>query len=182
MAGIDRVCEFSGESPNCPIYGGSWIMKRWKRNHIQIMPQYRKRFRGATARLRIVETEVNLWHKGRTSYESPCVWTAVEHDESAAEYVWNEQQKGNCLRIQYLYVLEVDDPELQGEVGGRYKEWSHDISAVIRRLRRLTGPHLEVIREVPDRSTIMRNWRRQFEADCAAHRERELERERMRAV
>lgn len=44
MAGIEKRCEYSGE------YCG-WDMYGWKHNNIQIMPKYRKLFRGAKATL-----------------------------------------------------------------------------------------------------------------------------------
>ena len=39
MSGIEKVCEFSGEYP-------SWLMYGYKRNRIQVMPEYRKLFKG----------------------------------------------------------------------------------------------------------------------------------------
>lgn len=38
MAGIEKVCEYSGDYPGSDMY-------RIKRNHIQIMPEYRRLFR-----------------------------------------------------------------------------------------------------------------------------------------
>ena len=46
MAGIEKICEMSGHHP-----GG--IMWSYKRNQLQIMPEYRKLFRGAKHELRI---------------------------------------------------------------------------------------------------------------------------------
>lgn len=46
MAGIEKVCEYSGEYPG-------WLMYGYKHNHIQIMPKYRKEFRGAEHTLHI---------------------------------------------------------------------------------------------------------------------------------
>lgn len=39
MAGIEKICEYSGD------YHG-WLMYGWKRDHIQVCPEYRKLFRG----------------------------------------------------------------------------------------------------------------------------------------
>ena len=39
MAGIEKICEYSGD------YHG-WLMHGWKRDHIQVCPEYRKLFRG----------------------------------------------------------------------------------------------------------------------------------------
>lgn len=172
MAAIEKICEFSDEYPNCPVYGGGWIMRKWKRNHIQIMPKYRKEFRGAKATLRILETDIREYYRGRTCYSSPCVSTAVHHDETAEDYIWNEQQKGKAFVVEYKYCLEVEDEALQGRVKGKYYEWSCDMNSVIRRLRRMVGPQLEIVREVPCRSQIMRDWKKQFNADIAAYKEK----------
>ena len=40
-----------------------------------------------------------------------------------------------------MYVLEVKDPELQGQVKGKYLNWSRNISTVKRKMRRLTGDY-----------------------------------------
>ena len=37
MAGIEKVCEISGEHPGGDMYG-------YKHNHIQIMPEHRKHY------------------------------------------------------------------------------------------------------------------------------------------
>ena len=48
MAAIEKVCEFSDEY-------GSYDMYSWKRNSIQIMPHYRKKFRGCNSVLYITK-------------------------------------------------------------------------------------------------------------------------------
>ena len=53
MAGIEKICEYSGE------YGG-YKMYGYKRNGLQIMPQYRKLFRGCNASLYIRKENDNL--------------------------------------------------------------------------------------------------------------------------
>jgi hypothetical protein len=39
MAGIEKICEYSGDYPGC-------IMYKWKYNHIQVCTKYRDYFRG----------------------------------------------------------------------------------------------------------------------------------------
>jgi hypothetical protein len=69
MAGIEKVCEYSGDYP-------AYSMYRYKRNHIQICPKYRKLFRGAKATLYIYNpTTVGvLKGGGYTTYEDESSW------------------------------------------------------------------------------------------------------------
>ena len=75
MAAIEKICEYSGDYPG-------WVMYDYKRNHIQIMPQYRNDFRGKKAILYIQTTESILgkyfiynsrggggWHLNETEYK-----------------------------------------------------------------------------------------------------------------
>ena len=42
MAAVEKICEFSGDYPGSDMY-------IYKKDHIQIMPKYRKKFRNANA-------------------------------------------------------------------------------------------------------------------------------------
>lgn len=175
MAGIEKICEFSDRYPDHPTLGG-WIMRRWKRNHIQIMPEYRKEFRGAQATLRIEGFEVNECSRG--CYSTPCAWEAGNFN-SAREFIEHQKKHGHRMRIQYQYVLEVSDPALQGTVEGKYREWSFDLKAVIRKMRRMVGPGLVVVNELEgSRGKIMRKWRAEFQKKRDEILERELAEER----
>lgn len=175
MAGIEKICEFSDRYPDHPTMGG-WIMRRWKRNHIQIMPEYRKEFRGAQATLRIEGFEVQQWDNG--GYSTPCAWEAGNYN-SARQYIDEQKKRGRRMRMQYQYVLEVSDPALQGTVEGKYREWSFDIKAVIRKMRRMVGPGLIVVNELEgSRGKIMRKWRAEFQKKRDEILERELQEER----
>lgn len=156
MAGIEKVCEFSGEYPGWEMYG-------YKRNHIQIMPKYRKEFRGHEAVLYVFEREwiVDL-NPGHMSENFSCVnpnpteedWDSgkayrdyrIENGEKVCYQVFFEnvqqykealKKRGHRLKLEYDYVLYV--PSLPGEVDGIYLNWSTDMSSVIRRMKRLVG-------------------------------------------
>jgi hypothetical protein len=175
MAGIEKICEFSDRYPDHPTLGG-WIMRRWKRNHIQIMPEYRPLFRGCDHFFRIVGFEIQEWSKG--CYSKPCAWEAGNYN-SARQYIDEQKKQGRHMRIQYEYVLEVFDPELQGTVEGKYREWSFDLKAVIRKMRRMVGPGLIVVNELEgSRGKIMRKWRAEFQKKRDEILERELAEER----
>ena len=175
MAGIEKICEFSDRYPDHPELGG-WIMRRWKRNHIQIMPEYRPLFQGCDHFFRIVGFEVYEWDRG--GYSTPCAWQAGNYN-SARHYIDEQKKRGRRMRIQYEYVLEVFDPELQGTVEGKYREWSFDLKAVIRNMKRMVGPGLIVVNDLPgSRGSLMKKWRAEFQKKRDEILERELAEER----
>lgn len=119
MAGIEKICEFSGD------YQGSKMYK-YKRNHIQICPQYRKLFRGAEAELVIVRKEVNWYH--------PDGWS-MSYDKNDKDDNWIPRK---CkLKTEYWYELRVKDAHLQGQVEGKYLNWSYDLKDVVKRMKRM---------------------------------------------
>ena len=118
MAGLEKVCEFSGEYPGSLMYG-------YKRNLIQIMPKYRKLFRGADAYVEINRvTPVIAFPSG--GYTDLNEWT-----EDLLQY------KGNRILNEYYFTLVVSNPELKGEVSGRYYNWTFDLKDTLKRLKRL---------------------------------------------
>lgn len=116
MAGIEKVCEFSGDYPGYLMYG-------YKRNHIQICPKYRKLFRGANAHVEIVKIEKH--------FVSTSGWASQDID-----LCFEEGYKGK-VKNEYWYQLVVDDPALAGEVGGRYLNWTFDLNSTLKRLKRM---------------------------------------------
>ena len=121
MAGIEKICEFSGEYP-----GG--LMYTYKRDHIQIMPKYRKLFRGADACIEIKEQrKVIIFGNGGYMDYDP-------EDELQDRFL---QRKGNRLGTDTTFVLVVKNPELQGQVNGRYMNWTLDFKSTIKRLKRM---------------------------------------------
>ena len=114
MAGIEKICEFSGEYPGSEMY-------EYKRNHIQICPKYRKLFRGADFELVVTSKELNFVHKqGWSMSYNP------DHNPI------------NCkIMTEYWFKLLVSDPELQGNVKGVYANWTYDLKDTVKRLKRM---------------------------------------------
>jgi len=114
MAGIEKICEFSGEYPGSEMY-------KYKRNHIQICPKYRKLFRGADFELVVIRKELNYIHKHG--------WT-MSYSSSYAPI--------NCkIGTEYWFELLVSDPDLQGNVKGVYANWTYDLKDTVKRLKRM---------------------------------------------
>lgn len=156
MAGIEKVCEYSGDY-------GAYDMYRFKQNHIQILPEFRKEFREEKSVLyvfkrRYIVVDKNYQYKAdfRCINAQP---TEEDWDSSAPEWVrryenglkvgyyvfysnLNEykeslKKRRQRLLMEYEYVLHV--PSMQGEVSGCYTNTSTDMSAVVRKMRRLVG-------------------------------------------
>lgn len=158
MAAIEKVCEFSNEYPG----GEMW---NFKRNHIQIMPKYRKLFRGHKATLHIFEDGLKEVYKsgGYSDAEMQCInpnpteenWDNNECFLYGKRTPWGKREQWGMffdnveeykqalklqnmrLLMQYAYILEV--PDLPGEVNGLYSNYSFDLTAVKRRLARMVG-------------------------------------------
>lgn len=156
MAGVEKVCEFSGEYPGYEMY-------KYKRNHIQVMPHYRKEFRGHEAVLYVFKkgwvvdlnpghmscklscinpnpTEAD-WESGKAYRDYEYVNGALVHYqtffENIQQYKYALKKRGHALKMEYEYVLHV--PSVPGEVDGIYMNWSTDMSSVLRRMKRLVG-------------------------------------------
>ena len=120
MAGIEKICEFSGEYPG-------WLMYGYKRNHIQICPKYRKLFRGAKAYIEINKIEPMIVFKsgGCTSYDSESI-----------EF-WDYYKHNYTVKNQYFFTLKVEDRTLYGNVNGEYYNWTFDLKDTVKRLKRM---------------------------------------------
>lgn len=138
MAGIEKVCEYSGEYPG-------WLMYGYKLNHIQIMPKFRKEFRGKKAVLYIQTAESVLGRYFFTN-ERFCGWhvTEAEYKDRIYEYKGKKYDIEQAhLRSwhpvhvykEHWYALVV--PDMPGEVEGIYINWSNNISTVKRKLKRM---------------------------------------------
>ena len=127
MAAIEKICEFSGDYPG-------WDMYKYKRNHIQIMPEHRKLFAKCKCILVIHDKEmVHINKKGGLMFSCDTEFLSM---------------LGYKLKPRYTYSLVVLDENLQSEVEGIYLNWSTKIGTVIRKMKRLTkNPHLKVIRD-----------------------------------
>lgn len=156
MAGIEKVCELSGDYPGYHMYA-------MKRNHIQVVPKYRKLFRGHKATLYIFKGELQIddgdchWKANLNcinSQPTEADWDSYNADRAVRykngikqvysvfydnldQYKTELRKRGQRLVQEFEYVLDV--PSLPGQVDGLYTNYSRDISTVIRRLSRLVG-------------------------------------------
>lgn len=156
MAAIEKICEFSGEYVGYEMYD-------FKRNHIQISPEYRKEFRGKTATLYVFKSDLYVEHKGyfqdanlgcvnpnptESDFELgyPDRQVSIENGvrvfysvfyQNLKEYKDSLKEKHARLVQGYEYILYV--PEVKGEVNGFYMNQSFEMSKVIRKLKRLVG-------------------------------------------
>jgi hypothetical protein len=120
MAGIEKICEYSGDYEGGVMYG-------YKHNQLQIMPKYRKLFRGAEHTLYIQFNRLNWMYKrgGYTEYDP------VLDDEEYRFYM-----KGRIVP-EYNYKLVVTDENLLGQVNGEYLNHTNHLPTVKRKLKRL---------------------------------------------
>lgn len=156
MAGIEKVCEFSGDYYSYDMYS-------YKRNHIQIHPMYRKRFSGAGHTLHVNSIRPVLHHKRHDWYRTfaidilsnyePPFHTVREYNEYAS-YFENEK-----LIAEVDFTLEVFDPELAGEVSGRYNNLTLDFNSTKRRIKRmLKCRELNIVSHLDDGKSVGEFW------------------------
>lgn len=155
MSSIERVCEFSGES-------GGFEMRGIKRSHIQILPEYRKLFRGAPAELVFTKVELKHCHwVGGTLYSRYIDYLDALPFGGDVKALWEDLVYYDDFfhRVEFTYELRVSDPALQGEVEGIYLNWSVNKGDVIRRLKRLIGKNLVIRNEVKlSKKQIIKQW------------------------
>lgn len=169
MPAIEKICELSGDY-------GSYDMYRHKRNHIQIMPEHRKEFRGAHAELVFTKVELQQCRRFRSGVSSQTLYhfDVAEYFDGNVKAWWNEMVyfDGFFHRVEYTYELRVSDPALQGEVSGVYLNWSTKKGDVIRRMKRLIGKNLVIRDEVKlSKKKIIKQW----EADLAEQARLQIE-------
>lgn len=165
MAAIEKVCEYSGDYPG-------WKMWDYKRNHIQICPEYRKTFKGAKHILVIAKSEKQImWAGGGTSTltsECNCVEYCGNKSgvlnrfwKGRGYYLWSGRKDSpdeylKKIRVSQEYLFDLYCPELQGDVQGHYMNWSTDLSSVKRRLKRMIGSDLNIVYVDCGRSDLVR--------------------------
>lgn len=118
MAAVEKICEYSGDYPGWSMYG-------YKRNHIQICPQYRKLFRGADAHIIIERVDRVFVSKDG----------GVSSDADVA--FWKNLGFKGRVTNEYTFRLVVSDPALAGEVNGEYVNWTTNMRQTIKRLKRM---------------------------------------------
>jgi len=135
MAGIEKVCEFSGEYPG-------WLMYGYKRNHIQIMPVHRKAFAHKEHTL-YIQKKTRLYEifRGGGSYTDAIDKYCPEYSCFKWHGHWWKYSRRTgiahraIVKWQHEYCLHV--PDNQGEVGGLYYNHTFDLGSVKRRLKRM---------------------------------------------
>lgn len=147
MAGIEKICEFSGEYGSYDMYG-------WKYNHIQICPKFRKNFRNASHTLYVCKGE--LYGKSKWGSLTPIVSEEVfdlngyeRWYDSYQEFVDQLLYPNRRIVREYEYCLVVHDEHLKGKVDGCYFNQSTEMSTVKRKLKRLLKCKKLNIVEVP---------------------------------
>lgn len=113
---MEKICEYSGDYPSTKMYG-------YKRNLIQICPQYRKLFRGANAHIEINSTQ-RVWLLDGGGL------MLLDDDEECSYF------KGR-LTTQTTFTLVVKNSELAGNVEGLYVNWTENMRQTIKRLKRM---------------------------------------------
>lgn len=132
MAGIEKVCELSGE------YLG-WLMYSHKHNQLQVSLKCRNAFRGADHILHVFPP--------KTSWECKNIrWDFCEEDlnrydppfATVNDFIRFHKERF-CSRLvkKHWFTLEVSDQKLAGQVGGRYSNSTFDLPTVKRKLKRL---------------------------------------------
>lgn len=125
MAGIEKVCEYSGEH-------SGWKMYEYKHNLIQVMPMYRPLFKGQEHTLYIWPTDLHFVHKWGGSQSAHTKETFI-----AEELKWTGKKPKGKFAQQYYFSLHV--PALSGNVNGFYLNHTMDIKAVRHKIRKLLG-------------------------------------------
>jgi hypothetical protein len=136
MAAIEKICEYSGEYPG-------WLMYSYKHNHIQILPKYRKEFRGKSAIL-YIQTEEHSLGKYVISHDNLSEQlTSNDYKEriiviDGKKYDIDDRfRQWHPVKVhkEFWYALVV--PEMQGDVDGIYVNHSCNLSAVKRKMKRM---------------------------------------------
>jgi hypothetical protein len=136
MAGIEKICEFSGDYPGSNMY-------QYKKNSIQIVPKYRKKFKKSEHILHIFQPDkkwrgkCNSWSMDYDVREMDD-WTPAFKNVKEWETFFSSRN-GCRVSFEYMYVLQVFKEDLQGEVNGLYLNWSYDLTAVKRKIKRIIG-------------------------------------------
>lgn len=149
MSASETICELSGDCVGSAMYDH-------KRNHLQILPEHRKAFRGAKATLHIFKGSKSLvsYHRGQIDsirtyrpYDPNRVGRYAPNCHNEKEYLSFLRTKQKLYLAQgYWFVLSVEDQHLHGNVQGDYGNETFSPKCVIRRMKRLTGNYnLDVV-------------------------------------
>jgi hypothetical protein len=155
MAGIEKLCEFSGNACGCDMY-------TWKRDHIQVIPKYRREFKGKPCVLFIdhdpelcefSDSSPSPFHRikvGKLRFYLPRFWSP---------YYWTWRGVRAPLYSDpykvWTYMLYTADPALQGQVHGEYYNSTTSPLRAIKNIRKMVGkdsvtilPTIDIEREL----------------------------------
>ena len=92
MAGIEKVCEYSGNSEGHRMYN-------WKRNHIQVNPKYRKLFKGLNFKFFRFLPNHNLVNWKNNPMSDYCLYVPdLQGQVSGFYYNWTYNELGIVRR------------------------------------------------------------------------------------
>lgn len=134
MAAAEKVCELTDEYIGPDMYA-------YKHNHIQVTPEARKQFRGASATLIFLKPDkCQRYRWGSIGSYNGNEWTSyITYDRKPA--FKDEQEYIDHFNIKFTYdydfVLIVHDDHLKGIVDGVYMNHTYDRMATIRRIKRM---------------------------------------------
>lgn len=142
MAGIEKICEFSGNYTGPDMYG-------FKHNHIQVEPLYRKNFRGKKSVLTFKEKDMAL--KSKHGYTMFYKWKeerdilderyyGIPEDKTSFERLLKKEFKKTPVQ-EYEYCLEIIDENWSCPTGRTkfYETTFDNPKHIIRRIKRLVG-------------------------------------------
>lgn len=133
MAGIEKICELSG------IYVG-WKMYDYKRNQLQVLPEFRHLFRGDGDIVYVVESEPYWEYKDglmESFGEDELEWYDPPFKDMQ-ELIKYKKEVFKCRLVKrYSYYYITSNPDLQGDVGGVYENWTYHLPTMKRKMKRL---------------------------------------------
>lgn len=147
MAGVEKQCEMGGE------YRGS-LMYTYKKNSLQVNPEKRKLFRKHKAVFFLFKPSVFVFTHGRRhAYKIGKAETVIQKTEKGGFPVWQlsgftdkDRWEQGVPKFAYEYDYCVYVPSLQGEVDGKFFNYSSYLGIVRRKINRMFQYHLPVVK------------------------------------
>jgi len=137
MAGIEKICEYSGEYPGWPMYG-------YKHNLIQVMPKYRELFKGQPSILFIKKEPhlVNYGCPGRiflSLWYWKWKWVSIPRFWTRYYWIWRDVGEPLFDEPKRVWDYMLYSPLLPGNVEGKYYNYTLEPMKMIHKIRRLVG-------------------------------------------
>ena len=142
MSAIEKICEFSGRYEGPDMY-------KYKRDQLQILPEYRKRFRNAHVLVTVNVSAIHLVGKFKKSkgtylqnFNSEWKQDTRNFPEKPLTFMgfvnYNKFVENKRTINEYCYTVHAFANHLKGKVDGNYVGWTSNLSTLRRKLRRLT--------------------------------------------